>query len=248
MTDALTVAAPATATEARSVEALREELTAEWQRLLAGSPFAELVLGGEYDRRLYGLYLIETFHYTRENPRHQALVGTRPGVDPHYARFCFTHAAEEVGHEMMALHDLRSLGHDVTTDDLPEQLEATAVLSSYLYRISQTGNPLARVGYSFWAESSYEHIGPLLLEARARLELEDRHMTFLVAHAKIDAHHAKEIDDVLGRFARTDDDWEAVGRVMRTSLRLTLDMLEAVAEEFRAVATGRSTRTAAIGI
>lgn len=245
MTDTLIVAAPA---GARSVPALREELTSEWQRLLAGSPFAELVLGGDYDRRLYGLYLVETFHYTRENPRHQALVGTRPGVDPHYARFCFTHAAEEVGHEMMALHDLRSLGHDVTVDDLPEQLEETAVLSSYLHRISQTGNPLARVGYSFWAESSYEHIGPLLLAARAQLELEDRHMTFLVAHARIDAHHAKEIDDVLGRFARTDDDWEAVARVMRTSLRLTVAMLDAVAVEFRAVAEGRSARTAAIGI
>jgi hypothetical protein len=248
MTDTLTVAAPTAPTGARSVGALREELTAEWQRLLAGSPFAELVLGGEYDRRLYGLYLIETFHYTRENPRHQALVGTRPGVDPHYAKFCFNHAAEEVGHEMMALHDLRSLGHDVTAADLPEQLEETAVLSSYLYRISQTGNPLARVGYSFWAESAYEHIGPLLLAARAQLELEDRHMTFLVAHAKIDAHHAEEVDGVLGRFARTDDDWDAVARVMRTSLRLTVDMLDAVAREFRAVSSGQSTRTASIGI
>ena len=149
---------------------------------------------------------------------------------------------------MMALHDLRSLGHDVTADDLPEQLEETAVLSSYLYRISQTGNPLARVGYSFWAESAYEHIGPLLLAARAQLELEDKHMTFLVAHARIDAHHAEEVDDVLGRFARTDDDWEAVARVMRTSLRLTVAMLDAVAVEFRAVAEGRSRRTASIGI
>lgn len=252
MTDQLTV--DLTAPEVPVADAdqqlarLRGELAAEWQRLLDGSALADLVLHGRYDQRLYALYLIETFHYTRENPRHQALVGTRPDADPGYARFCFKHASEEVGHEMMAVHDLRSLGYDVTADDLPAPLDATDVLSSYLYRISQTGNPLARVGYSFWAESSYEHIGPLLVAAQDQLGIEDRNMTFLVAHARIDADHAQEIDQVLRRFAVTQADWDAVERVMRTSLRLTVEMLDAVALEYRAVADGRSSRTAHLGI
>jgi hypothetical protein len=149
---------------------------------------------------------------------------------------------------MMALHDLRSLGYDVTAEDLPGPLDETEVLTAYLYWISQRSNPLARVGYSFWAESSYEHIGPLLAAAQTTLDLEDRHMTFLVAHAKIDADHAAEVDQVLRRFAVTPEDWAAVGRVMRTSLRLTVDMLDAVAREYRAVAEGRSDRTAPLGI
>ena len=250
MTDAsiIDLAVPEGRTTGTTVESLREELAAEWRRLLAGSDLARLVLEGTYDRRLYALYLIETFHYTRENPRHQALVGARPDVDPGYARFCFKHASEEVGHEMMAVHDLRSLGHDVEAGDLPAPLEATEVLSSYLYRTAQTGHPLARAGYSFWAESSYEHIGPLLAAAQDQLGIEDRNMTFLVAHARIDADHAQEIDQVLRRFAVTRDDWDAVERVMRTSLRLTVDMLDAVALEYRAVAEGRSGRVAHLGI
>jgi pyrroloquinoline quinone (PQQ) biosynthesis protein C len=233
---------------ADSVEALRDQLTSEWDRLLDGSDLAALVHGGAIDRRLYALYLIETFHYTRENPRHQALVGARADADPQYSRFCLKHAADELGHEMMALHDLRSLGYDVTADDLPEPLEETQVLSAYLYWISERANPLGRVGYSFWAESSYEHIGPMLAAAQTTLDLEDRHMTFLVAHAKIDADHAAEVDAVLRRFATTTDDWATVGRVMRTSLRLTVEMLDAVAREYRAVADGRSLRTAPLGI
>lgn len=226
-----------------TVQGLRARITAEWDRLLSGSAFAELVVNGDYDRRLYALYLIETFHYTRENPRHQALVGTRPGVDPGYARFCFKHAAEEVGHEMMAVHDLRSLGHDVTADAFPPPLDETDVLNAYLYRASTVGNPLARVGYSFWAESAYDHIGPLLAAAQPKLQLEDKNLTFLVAHARIDADHAEEVDDVLQRFARTPEDWEAVRQVMVTSLRLTVDMLDAVAREYELVVEGRSTRT-----
>lgn len=233
---------------ADSVEALREEMAAQWVGLLERSSLSALVQSGEIDRRLYALYLIETFHYTRENPRHQALVGARSDADPIYLKFCLKHAADEVGHEMMALHDLRSIGYDVTADDLPAPLDATEVLTAYLYRISQVGNPLARVGYSFWAESSYEHIGPLLAAAQGKLGLEDKNMTFLVAHAKIDADHAEEVDAVLRRFATTTDDWDAVGRVMRTSLRLTVEMLDAVADEYRAVADGRSRRTAAIEI
>ena len=251
MTDQLTVdlTAPAAIIDAdHELARLRTELAAEWQRLLADSALADLVLNGTYDQRLYALYLIETFHYTRENPRHQALVGTRADTDPGYARFCFKHAAEEVGHEMMAVHDLRSLGYDVEAAELPAPLEATAVLSSYLYRIAQTGNPLGRVGYSFWAESSYEHIGPLLVAAQDQLGIEDKNMTFLVAHAKIDADHAQEIDQVLRRFATTADDWDAVERVMRTTLRLTVEMLDAVAAEYRAIAEGRSFRTAPLGI
>ena len=227
-----------------SVEALRVELDAEWKDMLAGSELVRLVESGDFDQRLYALYLIETFHYTRENPRHQALVGVGATADPIYLKFCFKHAAEEMGHEMMALHDLRSIGYQATTENLPEPLEATEVLTAYLYYVAQHGNPLARVGYSFWAESAYEHIGPLLAAGREKLGIDDHNMTFLVAHARIDADHAREVEQVLRRSAVTPDDWRAVARTMRVSLRLTGAMLDAVAREYRAVADGLSDRLA----
>ena len=229
-----------------SVEGLHVELKATWEELLAGSRLTALVTGGDYDMRLYALYLLETYHYTRENPRHQALVAAVADHDPQYLRFCLKHAAEELGHEQMALHDMRSVGFGPDPAALPEPLPETEVLIAYLYRISERGNPLARVGYSFWAESSYEHIGPLLLAARAKLGLVDHQMTFLVGHARIDADHAREVEDVVRRFAVTPADWHAIRRAMTTSLRLTVAMLDAIADEYGAVAEGRSDRIAAL--
>ena len=232
---------------ADSVEGLHVELKATWAELLAGSRLSALVTGGDYDVRLYALYLLETYHYTRENPRHQALVGAIADYDPAYLRFCLKHALEELGHEQMALHDMRSVGFRPDPDALPEPLPATEVLTAYLYWISQRGNPLARVGYSFWAESSYEHIGPLLLAAREKLGLEDRQMTFLVGHARIDAEHAREVEEVVRRFAVTPADWSAVRRTMTTSLRLTVAMLDAIAAEYDEVVAGRSDRVKRLG-
>lgn len=221
---------------------LEQSVAALWSEILASSRLAHAIQEGKIDKALYAIYMIETYHYTAHNARNQALVGVRHAENVQYAKFCFEHAAEEVGHEKMALHDVMSIGlkqHDI---DIPEPLPATEILIAYLYWISFTGNPLQRLGYSYWAENAYQYINPLINGLRETLELQPSQLTFFIAHSDIDSHHFEEIKSIMKRTCRTDRDWADIARVMETSLRLTGAMLEASYDEYvryRAGASGR---------
>jgi thiaminase len=81
-----------------------------WADILDNSRLVKAIREGSVSKALYAIYMIETFHYTAHNARNQGLVGVRHADNPVYAKFCFEHAAQEVGHEKMALHDVMSLG------------------------------------------------------------------------------------------------------------------------------------------
>ncbi len=213
---------------------LEKTCEATWQSLLAKSNFVQAVLAGEFDKRLYAIYLIETYHYTLHNARNQALVGVRgKSLTPDYMRFCFKHAQEETGHELMALNDLFALGLEKSTFGLPEPLPATETLIAYLYWVSVTGNPLRRLGYSFWAENCYGYIDPVIKKMQTVLGLEPKQMSFLVAHAKIDEVHAAEVQRLILKNCKDEKDWRDLETVMVTSLRLTGNMLEEVFDEYK---------------
>jgi thiaminase len=193
-----------------------------------------MIMSGEVDRKFCAMYLMETYHYTKHNARNQALVGVVANDIPDsYRRFCFHHAEEETGHENMALHDmLSSLGIHKKDITIPEPLPATDVLVAYLYYVSSTGNPLQRLGYSFWAEACYEYINPLIEMIREKLDLRDDQMTFFKAHSDIDEDHAKEVEHMLVHCCKSEADWRAVEKVMRTSLQLTGAMVENIVEAY----------------
>jgi hypothetical protein len=222
--------------------ALKKRRDDLWADTVARSRWARFILENDYDLRFYGVYLIETYHYVLHNPKHQALVGVT-SKEPlfRYIKFCYEHAEEETGHEMMAMHDLLSLGLEKDQFTLPEPLSATEVFIGYLYWISTNGNHLRRLGYSFWAEDSYQYIAPLLSKVKDSLELEEHQMTFLVSHATIDEKHSAEIDEMIQEFCKTDADWECVEKVLETSLRLQSHMLDCVVDEYCKLRDGKDT-------
>jgi thiaminase len=211
-----------------SLDDLKRNLDAIWRDLFETSPFLRAIVGGQVTKSLYALYLLETYHYTKHNARNQALVGVRYGDDHTYQKFCFKHAADEVGHEMMALHDVKSLGLGDAELDIPEPLPATTTLTAYLYWISYQGNPLQRLGYSYWAEACYEYVLPMMESVMKKLNLSSGQMTFFVSHADIDEEHSCIVNDLITRKCSTPNDWEAVSAVMETSLRLTGKMMDEV--------------------
>jgi pyrroloquinoline quinone (PQQ) biosynthesis protein C len=215
-------------------EKLNHKVSSLWKEILDQSPLVRTVMNSpKVDRRLYALYLLETYHYTSHNAKNQALVGVRyQGDNIPYMKFCFEHANEEAGHELMALHDLKALGMKTWPIDLPQPLPATDVLNAYLYYISFQGNPLARLGYSFWAESVYTHINPLLVKIQKDLNLTKSQMTFFMAHSEIDAKHADEVASVISSSVRSEKDWDDIERVMTTSLKLTSAMLTDINDAF----------------
>jgi thiaminase len=223
----------------RTVASLKQARDATWATILKDAPWVAFILAGEFDTRFYGIYLIETFHYVMHNPRHQALVGALSKDQPfNYTKFCYEHAEEETGHEMMAYHDLASLGSGNSPIPIPPPHPSTEVFIAYLYWVSTHGNPLRRLGYSFWAEDSYGYIEPLVRRVKETLRLASSQMTFIISHATIDEKHSQEIEEMIGTFCKTEEDWQAVEDVMNTSLRLQSEMLGQVVNSYQSLNNG----------
>jgi hypothetical protein len=200
----------------------------EWDLVHAGS-FSQHVLENGVDADLYRLAMLQIYHYTRHNSINQAFASWR--IEPErigMLRFCYEHANEELGHEKMVVHDLQSVnllaGGDLDGPPLP----ATEALIGYLYFVGLQYGAIPRLGYSYWAETAYDHIGALLSRARSDLGLTDKNMSFFVAHSVIDAKHAEEVHQAIVAHVRGDLEESRLLQVARTTLRLTGTMLNEV--------------------
>lgn len=184
------------------------------------------------DKKLYSLWLCQVAHLTKHTSAHQALVGTRFDEISHvYMKFCFEHALEEVGHELMALHDLKKIGAPVEKiQDLPSPLSATEQLTAYLYYVSQHGHPLSRLGFSYWAEKCYPFLQSLTSDAQKSMNLADHQMTFFVSHSRIDEKHAADVERIIQQVCKTEKDFHAVEEGMITSLQLAAQIFEQIHE------------------
>lgn len=224
------------------LKSLEVDIAKKWQELLGTSKLSAMVIGEDFDKRLYALYLMETYQYTFHNSRNQALVAVSldAAADIQYLKFCLKHAYEEAGHEMMALHDLKALGPVTLPAVLPSPMRSTEVLIAYLYRISETGNLKGRLGYSLWAEDAYTHIAPMLSVVQKKLLLKSSQMTFLGTHSDIDAEHIKVVREMIDHVVQNDDDRMAIRNVALTSLDLTGQMLDEIAVEYKLLIDGKS--------
>jgi hypothetical protein len=199
-----------------------------WASIKRGRYFTHLLRNGP-NPDLYRRTMVELYHYTRHNSINQAVAAYR--VDPDETgllRFCYRHAAEELGHEKMVVHDLRAVGLLRQADVEGPPLPPTQALINYLYAVALSQGAVPRLGYSYWAESAYDHLGDLLTRARTDLGLTDRQMTFFNAHQSIDTRHAQQVREAIERYARTDEQRRGVLEVARTTLFLTGAMLDAV--------------------
>lgn len=219
-------------------------LEKSWEQLLAKSRLTKAILSGEATKTLYAIYMLETFHYTAHNARNQALVGERDASNPVYTKFCFDHAAEEVGHEQMALHDLKKMGFEGVEQNIPRPLPQTETLIAYIYWVSATGNPLQRLGYSYWAENCYRYINPVIDKLRITLSLTPGQLTFFIAHSDIDSKHFEEIKTVIERTCKSQKDLDDITAVASVTLDLTGKMLDGVFDEYVALESGRPSRYA----
>ncbi len=225
------------------LERLRSRLEEEMETLAQSPYLARVMEPGFADKRLYAIYMCETYHYTKHNARNQALVATRKEDIPvNYMKYCLHHAEEEAGHEMMAFHDLKKIGIELKLEDLPKPLSSTNALIGYLYYVAENENLFARLGYSYWAERVYEFMQPLLGLMGEGLKIPETAMTFFVQHAEIDAGHAEEVDQIIERFIKNEEDYLAVEATMIASLKLTSKMLDEVFEEFVKIKEGKPTR------
>ncbi len=198
-----------------------------WRKAREGAFWRHVAARG-FDPELYRIVMTQIYHYTRHNSINQAVAAFHAQPEQiGLLRFIYSHAREELGHEKLVLRDLRAvglLGRDRLVDDVP--LPATDALIHYIYGVVLRAGPIPRLGYSYWAETVYDHIGPLLLAARESLGLSDRDMAFFVAHSEIDSRHAVEVRNAICSVVTTREEADAVHRVAVTTLWLTISLME----------------------
>jgi pyrroloquinoline quinone (PQQ) biosynthesis protein C len=174
---------------------------------------------------LYQQVMLQIYHYTRFNSINQAACAF--SADPGQTtllRFVYKHALEELGHEKMVIRDLESIGS--LPASLPAPLAPTQALIAYLNDVAIRLGPIARLGYSYWAEEVYDHIQPILNKFRDDLGLKDEQMTFFVAHSTIDEKHSEEVRLAMQRAVKTDEERAQIKEVARVTLYLTGQLLE----------------------
>ncbi len=184
---------------------------------------------------LYQQVMLQVYHYTRFNSINQAACAF--SADPNQTtllRFVYKHALEELGHEKMVIRDLESIG--ALPASLPAPLPPTQALIAYLNDVAIRLGPVARLGYSYWAEEVYEHIQPILNKFRTDLGLKDEQMTFFVAHSTIDEKHSEEVRLAMQRSVRTDEERALIKEVARVTLYLTGQLLEESLLEYERIA------------
>jgi len=206
---------------------LRATVDAEWEQIKKGR-FWSRVMSQPVSRGLYRDLMLQVYHYSRHNSMNQAVAAFVPAPEG-LLKFVYQHAGEELGHERMVIHDLKSIDLFDDADLSQSPLPATEALIGYLYYVSLRYGAVARLGYSFWAESIYVHIQEPFRKISADLGLERKNVTFFGSHAQADEAHSQQVEDAIVRFATTKQDQALVTRVALTTLSLTGQLLEQVA-------------------
>lgn len=210
------------------IHTLQTCVNAEWDKIKAG-PFSRRVLDSPVTPPLYRDLMVQIYHYTRHNAANQAMTAFVEAPEK-LLRFVYRHASEELGHERMALHDLQSIGTLDTAELAKPPLPATEALIGYLYYVALRYGPIPRLGYSFWAEGSYQHIDRLLKKIAQDLSLDRKNMTFFGSHILADEEHMAQVQECIENFVITPQHEIQVLTVARTTLFLTGQLLEQVAQ------------------
>ncbi len=207
----------------------RSAVDAEWARIKQGV-FWHRVMEHPVSHALYRDLMLQIYHYSRHNSMNQAVAAFVPAPEG-LLKFVYKHAGEELGHEKMVVHDLKSIGmlHENDLKGLP--LPATEALIGYLYFVALRYGAIPRLGYSFWAEAVYAHIQPAFQKICTDLQLTSKNTTFLGSHALADAAHIQQVEDAIQTYAIAERDQALVMQVALTTLSLTGQLMEQVARQ-----------------
>jgi hypothetical protein len=143
----------------------------------------------------------------------------------------FQHATSEIGHDQLALNDLKVLGEDVSRISCERPLPATVALLGYAFYQVQHLNPLGYLGYLFHLEFTPTQNGGAYMQMLEKIGIPREAMTFLHDHSTIDRGHNKLMETYVQELIRTKEDVDAVVYAMRVTGKLYDDMIQAAFEQ-----------------
>jgi hypothetical protein len=176
----------------------------------------------------YAAYLRQVFHHTRENPQIQALatVYFRGHQRAAIKRF-FRHASAEIGHDQLALEDLKELGQAVEALPFQNPLPQTTALISFPFYQIHNLNPVGYLGYLYFLEFLPTGSGGALMDALAGAGVPRGAMRFLHDHSTIDVAHNRMMESYAETLITTERELQSTLYAMRVTGELYASMVEA---------------------
>jgi Iron-containing redox enzyme len=178
-------------------------------------------------RGWYANFMAQVYHFVCHSSRLLALVASRIEIEDEelHKRF-LTHAGEERGHHLLALHDLRAAGFEL--EQFSELPSTAGFYQSQYYKIEHQ-HPMAFLGYVLMLEGLGVKRGNELYKAAS-----DHHgvegSTFLKVHVEADQDHfARAVENV----ARLP---EARLAIVKRNLRDSIGLFRLILEETRRAA------------
>lgn len=199
---------------------IKKEWQKEFEKMSRTPGFARIArqqMGVEH----YKAIMREIYYHARENPQIQALATVYfRGKQREMVKGFFKHATSEIGHDQLALNDLKALEEDVT--DLPylQPLPATTALIGYAFYQIQHLNPLGYLGYLFHLEFMPTQGGKEYMKAFQAAGVPEEALSFVKDHATIDIGHNKLMERYIDELVQTPEDIDAVVHAARVTAYL----------------------------
>lgn len=207
-----------------------EIIKAEWKKALAemhDAPAFSRILRGELELKHYKSLLKQIALHARENPQIQAFATAFfRGEQRQMVKMFFKHATQEIGHDQLALDDLKVLGEDVSQVPFERPLPATSAMIAYAFYQIQFRNPIGYLGYLFHLEFMPTSSGFGYMEALKKAGVPESAMSFIHEHATVDIAHNKLMEEYVDELIQTEEDLQEVIYAARVTARLYERMLE----------------------
>jgi pyrroloquinoline quinone (PQQ) biosynthesis protein C len=210
------------------IEILEKEWMGCFTRMRQGR-FFQLLTSKRLERTHYMGFLRETYHNASHNPKNMALFMAHLHSDRRQLEAKFLkHTAAEIGHDELALDDLKILGGDAESVRTGRPLPTTEALAAFIVFQIQHRNPLAYLGYLYHLEAMPVHFGKEVMECLLAAGIPLEATTFLREHAEADPVHVKWNREYLEGFIRNDEDMEAVLYGLRGTCELHGGMFQGI--------------------
>ena len=184
-----------------------KDLQAHKKNYIDCHPIFARLGSGDFTRYHYLAYLRETYHLVKHTPKYLMIAADRvaetdPKLSAYFREFC----AEETGHELLCLRDIRALGENPDHIILGQPNAGVWGIVTQCYFWAAQGNPIALLGDAFATEELGVASG---LEVASLLEKKHgvpREATsFLRVHGSEDKEHFEAAARLIDCYAGSGD-------------------------------------------
>ncbi len=210
--------------------ALKESIT-----VIEKTQFYQDIINGKNVKKYYIKYLEYAYHYVTLTSSFTPLAARR--MDPKYLRirkWILEHSSEEMGHELMALNDLKKLGkaeNEITSQSPP--LGVTCWVSYFHYQVA-IANPFNAFGVLYFLEGMATDLAPKLVPKviESLDDKEKKAITFFREHGDLDEDHLAEQEAILFKADLSQEQQDSIIKTVKEAAEIKKFMLDQLVLEF----------------